>query len=255
MATTRGKGGTGTDAGATARTAAKRTRTRAPEDEISGVAAPEAAAPPAGRARKAAPGTGVAQSPPAEAPRPTRRKAPGSGVAADAAPAEIPAAPPAKAAAKSPAKTAAKTTSKSAATSAAAPKKRGGKRETYAETAARRKREKEVDQLAVDLRSFAVARPSGWNHEDWVAFLDHLSTRGHDISDAEGIGRRLEQERLGVVLGRVQGLGPKRVQSLVDRFGSRWAVRHARADDVAGVPGMTRPLADRVVEDLRTRFP
>lgn len=248
MATTRGKGGTGADAGATARAAAKRTRTRAPEDDISGVAAPEAAAaPPARGARKEAPGTGVAQSPPAEAPRPTRRKAPGGGVAADAASAEAPVAPPAKSAAKA--------ASKPAAKSAASPKKRGGERETYVETAARRKREKEVDQLAVDLRSFAVARPSGWNHEDWVAFLDHLSTRGHDISDAEGIGRRLEQERLGVVLGGVQGLGPKRVQSLVDRFGSLWAARHAGVDDVAGVSGMTRPLAERVVEDLRTRFP
>jgi hypothetical protein len=227
MATTRGKGGSGAEAGATAKTAAKRTRTRAPEDDISGVAAPEAAAP-AKRARKAAPGTGVAEQPPAQAPRPARRKAPGSSVAADAS------ATPAR-----PEK----------------PKKRGDTRETYTETAARRRKEKEVDQLAVDLRSFAVARPSGWDHDDWVAFLDHLSTQGHDISDTDGIGRRLEQERLGVVLGGVQGLGPKRVQSLVDRFGSLWSVRHASVDDVAAVPGMTRPQAERLVEELRTRFP
>ncbi|HEX6041806.1 helix-hairpin-helix domain-containing protein [Longimicrobium sp.] len=247
MATTRGKG-SGTGAGA-AKTAAKRTRTRAPEDDISGVAAPEAAA---------APGTGVAQSPPAEAPRPTRRKAPGSGVAADAG-ASAPAAPaartPAKSAAKSPAKSASKTSARSAPATAETPKKRGGKRETYVETAARRRQEKEVDQLAVDLRAFAVARPGGWNHDDWVSFLEHLSTQGHDISDAEGIGRRLEQERLGVILSGVQGLGPKRVQSLVDQFGTLWSLRHAGADDVAAVSGMTRPLAERVVEDLRTRFP
>lgn len=230
MATTRGKGDGGADAGAPAKTAARRTRTRAPEDDISGVAAPETAAPAAKRARKAAPGTGVAESPPAEAPRPRGRTAPGGGVAAGT---------PARAAAKT----------------ADAPKKRGGKRETYVETAARRKREKEVDQLAVDLRSFAVARPGGWNHEDWVSFLDYLATQGHDVSDAEGIGQRLERERLGVVLGGVQGLGPKRVQSLVEQFGTLWSVRHAGADDVAAVPGMTRPLAERVVEDLRTRFP
>lgn len=199
MATTRGKGGKaagGTEAPA-------RTRTRAPEDDISGVAAPEAAAPPA---------------------QPTRRKAPGSGVA-EAVPAPAP------------------------------PKKRGKKRETYAETAARRKKEKEVDQLAADLRAFAVARPSGWDHGDWVSFLAHLGEQGHDVSDADGIGRRLERERLGVVLGAVQGLGPKRVDALVERFETLWSLRQASAAEVASVPGMTRPLAERLVEDLRTRYP
>lgn len=182
MATTRGKG----RAGDGAETAARRTRTRAPEDDISGVAAPEAAAP--------------AEAPP----------------------------PPAK--------------------------KRGRKRETYAETAARRKREKEVDQLAADLRSFAIARPGGWDHEDWVSFLTHLGEQGHDVSDAEGIGRRLEEERLAVVLGDVQGLGPKRVEALVNRFHTLWSMRQASPDEVAAVSGMTRPLAQRLVEDLRTRF-
>ena len=202
MATTRGKGGAGKAADAT--TAPRRTRTRAPEDEISGVAAPEAAAPPA------------------EAPRPTRSRAPA------AAPA--PAAEP--------------------------PKKRGGKkRETYAETAARRRKEKEVDQLAADLRSFAVARPAGWGHDDWLSFLAHLGEQGHDVSDAEGIGARLERERLGVVLSAVQGLGPKRVDALVERFHNLWTLRQASPGDVAAVAGMTRPLAERLAEDLRTRFP
>jgi hypothetical protein len=215
MATTRGKG---TDTPADA-PRARRTRTRAPEDDISGVAAPEAAAPPARRTRRAAPGTGAADGSAAEAPRPTRRKA-----------SEAPAAETAK------------------------PKKRGGQRETYAETAARRKKAKEVDQLQADLRAFAQARPGGWNHDDWVAFLADLGTRGHDVSDAETIGSRLEQERLAVVLGAVQGLGPKRVQSLVERFHTLWSIRHADAGEVAAVPGMTRPLAERVVEQLRAAY-
>jgi hypothetical protein len=202
MATTRGKGGAGKAADAT--TAPRRTRTRAPGDEIGGMAAPEAAV-----------------SPSTEAPRPTRSRAP---AAAPAAPAE-------------------------------APKKRGKKRETYAETAARRRKEKEVDQLAADLRAFAVARPAGWGHDDWLSFLAHLGEQGHDVTDAEGIGARLERERLGVVLGTVQGLGPKRVDALVERFHNLWTLRQASPGDVAGVPGMTRPLAERLVEDLRTRFP
>ena len=128
-------------------------------------------------------------------------------------------------------------------------------RETFEETAARRKRAKEVDKLQADLRAFALARPAGWNHEDWVSFLSELGTRGHDVSDAEGIGARLEQERLAVVLGSVAGLGPKRVQSLVDRFHTLWSLRHAGVDEIATVPGMTRPLATRVADDLVTRYP
>jgi hypothetical protein len=134
-------------------------------------------------------------------------------------------------------------------------KKPAGKRETYAQTAARRKKEKEVDQLQADLRAFAQARPGGWNHEDWVVFLADLSARGHDVSDSAGIGSRLEHERLSVVLSGVQGLGPRRVQSLADRFRTLYGLRHAGADEIAAVAGMTRPLAQRVAEELRTRYP
>jgi hypothetical protein len=216
MATTRGKG-TGTRASAppadtTTQAAA---RTRAPEDEIGGTAAPGA-------------GITAADTPPADAttstPKPRGgRAAAGTGVAA-AAP--------------------------------AAPRGRGGKkkRETYVETAARRRREKEVDQLQVDLRAFASARPSGWNHEDWMAFLGHLSEKGHDVSDHQTIGARLERERLAVALEAIEGLGPKRVQSLVDRFQTMWSMRHAQAADVATVAGMTRPLSERVVQHMAERY-
>lgn len=193
MATTRGKSGAGK---APAADAATRPRTRAPEDEIGGVAAPaaESAAPP--RTRRAA---------------------------------SAPATP--------------------------APKKRGKKRETYAETAARRRKEKEVDQLQADLRAFAIARPGGWDHADWEAFLAHLAERGHDTSDRAAIGSRLEQERLAVVLGGVQGLGPKRVQALVDHFHTLWSTRNAGLEEIAAVPGMNRPLAEKLAANLRERFP
>lgn len=244
MATTRGKGtgtrGSAPPADTTPAAGAPRARaarTRAPEDEIGGTAAPEAAvastagAAPGGRGRRAAPGAGVApaDTPAADAasstPRPRGgRAAPGTGVAA-AAP--------------------------------AASRTRGGKkkRETYAETAARRRREKEVDHLQADLRAFAIARPSGWNHEDWMAFLGHLGEKGHDVTDHQTIGARLERERLAVALEAIQGLGPKRVQSLVDRFQTMWSMRHAEPADVATVAGMTRPLAERVVQQIRERYP
>lgn len=243
MATTRGKG-TGTRASAppaeTTTAAAPRTRaarTRAPEDEIGGTLAPEAAvastpdAAPSGRGRRAAPVSSVAAADTAAAdattspPRPRGgRAAAGTGVA------DAP---------------------------AAAPKTRGGKkkRETYVETVARRRKEKEVDQLQSDLRAFAIAQPSGWNHEDWMAFLGHLKETGHDVSDHQTIGARLERERLAVALEAIEGLGPRRVQSLVDRFQTMWSMRRAEAADVATVAGMTRPLAERVAQHMRERHP
>ena len=42
--------------------------------------------------------------------------------------------------------------------------------------------------MAEDLRAFAGARPSGWNHDDWVGFLTDLAAKGHDCSDPEQIG-------------------------------------------------------------------
>ncbi|HEX2209871.1 MAG TPA: helix-hairpin-helix domain-containing protein [Longimicrobium sp.] len=223
MATTRGKGTRGSASPAdTAETEprARRTHTRAPEDEIGGTAAPEAAVT-AEASGAAGPARGRG-----------RREFPGAGVA----PAGTPAA--------------------DATTSAPAAKPaRGGKkkRETYVETAARRRREKEVDQLQADLRAFALARPSGWNHDDWQAFLGHLAEKGHDVSDHGAIGIRLERERLAVVLEAMEGLGPRRVQSLVDRYQTLWSMRHADPGEVAKVPGMTRPLAERVLTQLRER--
>lgn len=214
MATPRSKGGTGRRAAAPAAAGtepALHTRTRAPEDEIGGVAAPSADAP-------AAPGAKT----PGRSPRAVHH----SGVAAKPTGGET-----------------------------ATPKKRGkGKRETYAETAARRKREKEVDQLQADLRAFAIARPGGWDHNDWQAFLGHLGERGHDTSDAAAIGSRLERERLAVVLGGIQGLGPKRVDALVSRFETLWTLRHAGEGEIAAVPGMNRAVAAQVTEELRKRF-
>jgi hypothetical protein len=107
-----------------------------------------------------------------------------------------------------------------------------------------------VADLRTELRSFAVARPSGWDHSDWMTFLEHLGGKGHDVSDAEGIGRQLERERLSVVLSQVQGLGPKRVDALVGRYETLWSLRHADADEIARLPGMNRAIAEKVRQAL-----
>jgi excinuclease ABC subunit C len=100
--------------------------------------------------------------------------------------------------------------------------------------------------LRADLREFASARPGGWNHDDWVGFLDHLRGRGHDVSDSDSVGVSLERERLAVHLEQIPGMGPRRVDALVNRYHTLYSLSHAGVDELAEVPGMNRALAERV---------
>ncbi|MFL5383669.1 MAG: helix-hairpin-helix domain-containing protein [Longimicrobiaceae bacterium] len=104
--------------------------------------------------------------------------------------------------------------------------------------------------LRADLREFVVARPGGWGHDDWLAFLDHLRERGHDTSDPEALGLALERERLASILERVQGMGPKRVSSVVGRYETVWSTARAGVDEIAALPGMNRALAEKVRQAL-----
>lgn len=104
--------------------------------------------------------------------------------------------------------------------------------------------------LQADLRAFIAARPGGWGHEDWVAFLDHLRERGHDTSDSELIGQALEHERLAAQLERVQGMGPRRVQAVVSRYDTLYSAALADVDGIAALPGMNRSLAEKVRQAL-----
>lgn len=100
--------------------------------------------------------------------------------------------------------------------------------------------------LQADLRDFITARPAGWGHEDWIAFLDHLRERGHDTSDPEAIGRLLERERLAAMLEQVQGMGPRRVGTVVERYETVYSCARGDVDDIAVLPGMNRALAEKV---------
>jgi hypothetical protein len=134
---------------------------------------------------------------------------------------------------------------------AVGPGGRGKGGETYAESARKRREVKEADRLRADLREFAAARPSGWAHDDWLAFLEALKERGHDTSEPERIGLELERERLAVVLSGIPGIGPRRAESLVARFDTLWSLRRAGVDDVAGAADIPRSLAERVVQAVR----
>jgi hypothetical protein len=100
--------------------------------------------------------------------------------------------------------------------------------------------------LRRDLREFASARPSGWEHEDWLNFLETLQQRGHNVNDRDMIGRALERERLDLALSGVKGVGPQRRQALIEAFGTVWNVRNAEVERIAEVAKVPRTLAEQI---------
>jgi hypothetical protein len=109
---------------------------------------------------------------------------------------------------------------------------------------------REGPDLRADLRAFVTARPGGWGHDDWIAFLDHLRERGHDTSDPGSIGLALERERLAATLEPIVGMGPRRVQALVERYDTLYSACRAGVDEIAALPGMNRSLAEKVRQAL-----
>jgi hypothetical protein len=100
--------------------------------------------------------------------------------------------------------------------------------------------------LKKHLKDFASGRPQGWTHDDWESFLGHLQTQGHDTSNADAIGLALERERLSLALQQVDGLGPRRIKNLADRFTTVWSLRHADVEAIAEVANVRRDLAERI---------
>lgn len=102
------------------------------------------------------------------------------------------------------------------------------------------------------LRAFVAGHGEGWSHHDWLGLLAELSDAGVDTSDPDGIGAALEEERVLAFLEglNLKGLGPKRREALVARFGRLWDLRHASVDDIAGLPSFHKGLAQAIHEAL-----
>ena len=68
---------------------------------------------------------------------------------------------------------------------------------------------------------------------------------------ALGYNRNLRKRRtLSSALSEIPGIGPKRQQLLLRRFGSIRALRAATAQAIAEVPGISEPLAQQVIDHL-----
>jgi hypothetical protein len=107
------------------------------------------------------------------------------------------------------------------------------------------------NDLTRDLRDFASGRPQGWEHDDWLNFLESLRSRGHNVHDTEAIGIALEKERLDLALSGVRGMGPQRRKALVEHYGTVWNLRNAEVEEIAGVAKMPRSLAEHVKTEVR----
>jgi hypothetical protein len=107
--------------------------------------------------------------------------------------------------------------------------------------------------ITVHLRDFIGRHAAGWGHADWLELLADLGREGLDTTDPDRIGLALERERLRVALDNVsvKGLGPKRRDALIERFGSLSALKEASIDEVANLPAFHRGLAEAVRDALR----
>lgn len=108
------------------------------------------------------------------------------------------------------------------------------------------------NELDEALRAFVTEHPRGWNHAEWEGLLGHLSKSGVAARDPDAIGIALEQRRLAATLERlgVRGLGPKRRDAVVDRFARIWDLKHASVDEVAGLPSLTRQIAEDLLDAI-----
>jgi excinuclease ABC subunit C len=105
-------------------------------------------------------------------------------------------------------------------------------------------------ELRLDLRGFVEEHPYGWEHGEWLDLLASLRDRGHEVGDAAAIGRMLERERLAAVLARIPRVGPQRVQSIVERYGSLSGLREADVEDLTQATRIPRLLAERIKESV-----
>ena len=105
--------------------------------------------------------------------------------------------------------------------------------------------------LRANARRFVSTRPQGWNHDEWLSFLEDLRQRGHNVEDRDAVGDLLERERLAVILEKVPGIGAQRVRAISQQYSNVWRLKDASADELARDAKIPRPLAERILESVR----
>src|SRR5512140_3849457 len=100
--------------------------------------------------------------------------------------------------------------------------------------------------LDSEVHWFVAEHPNGWSHSDWERLLADLSAKRIDVADVAQVGVRLEAERLRQCLltSGVSGLGPRRVDAIVEKFGSVANLRNSGAERIAEIPTIPRRMAE-----------
>ncbi len=105
---------------------------------------------------------------------------------------------------------------------------------------------KEREEIFAPGREEPITLPSG---SQGLFLIQRIRDEAHRF--AVEYHRKLRgKASLASVLEEVPGIGPKRRRALLKRFGSIEAIREASVEELAGVPGVSREVAERVKEYL-----
>lgn len=96
-----------------------------------------------------------------------------------------------------------------------------------------------------------------WGNEPWDLPPDHpalhllqrVRNEAHRFA-LQSHRRRRQKQTLSSYLESIPGVGPKRRQALMERFGTWDALRRATVEDLAQVPGISRGLAETIWRHL-----
>jgi hypothetical protein len=109
-----------------------------------------------------------------------------------------------------------------------------------------RKNKEKGDGLNGRIQQFVEQNPGGWSDEDWVRFLAELGEAGLDTSDPDALGLELERARLlrRLQTANIKGLGPRRIATVAERYGTLWNVQRAEVEELRTLPGFNRQIAE-----------
>lgn len=113
----------------------------------------------------------------------------------------------------------------------------------------RRKPSAAAKNLAAELQQFVSEHRDGWGDREWTTLLNRLHEQGHDLSSVDTIGLELEKQRLRARLSaaNIPNLGPRRIDSIVSRYQTIWALKRQRIEDVAIDCKVTAEIAQMVI--------
>jgi hypothetical protein len=108
----------------------------------------------------------------------------------------------------------------------------------------------EMNGFSREVRAFVHAHRDGWNHNEWLGFIDHLRVLGCESPDLDQVGLTLEKERIRALLSNsgIRGLGPKRIEAIAEEFSSWNQLLEADPSDLSSRTGVPFGIAREVLE-------